>query len=430
MTVLRTLLAGLLLLSAQAGAAILNVQVYPSSTGAVIKWTSDQPQYNARVVFGQYNTVTAACYDYDLTRTASSAEACATTHTIVITGLAANTSYCARAQGFFCPPVGMLDSSGIFTFNTNSSDTPTPTKTATPTASPTKTSSPSPTATPTSSPTRTATPSDSPTSTPTATPSGTVSFTFSPTDTPSSTPSYTPTATPSNTGTPTATPTFTVSESFTFSPTHTPTYTTSPTRTVTETWTFSPTKSPTFTKSPTPSVTVTPTDTATVTKTVTKTSTVTRTATRTTSPTPTWTPTVSPTKTITGTFTFSPTLTWTPTATPSMTPYPSPYVAITTETLVGSVTYSGGVPTPRTLTASTLIQPKVIASVSYYSASAWIPTALLNAIIPDSLKATLLPKVQTAGKNAAYIDTKAAKVLFTDSVLSDGTYDVYIEVIY
>lgn len=78
----------------------------------------------------------------------------------------------------------------------------------------------------------------------------------------------------------------------------------------------------------------------------------------------------------------------------------------------------------------TLIQAKTIVSVNYYSASAWIPTALLNAIIPDSLKTTLLAKATASGKNVAYIDGKNIKIEFQNSVLSDATYDVYVEVVY
>ncbi|MBX7233505.1 MAG: DNRLRE domain-containing protein [Caldilineales bacterium] len=146
-----------------------------------------------------------------------------------------------------------------YSFDLNTTDTPTPTMTPTSTSKPTSTATRTPTSTPTPTPSRTPTF----TTTPTATPSRTPTSTTTPTVTPSQTP--TPTATPSQTPTPTATPTSTPGPTATPTPTPTPSPTPSPTPTPTPTATFTPT--PTFTP------TATPTATATLTLTLTPTAT-------------------------------------------------------------------------------------------------------------------------------------------------------------
>ena len=132
-------------------------------------------------------------------------------------------------------------------------EAPTPTRTATPTASvaPTATPTTVPTLTPTATvpPTSTYTPTVSPT--PTATPTASVA----PTATPTAVPTLTPTVPPTTTNTPTRTPTATDS------PTPTAMFTRTPTATVPPTTTHTPTVSPTPTDSATATATVTPTHT-------------------------------------------------------------------------------------------------------------------------------------------------------------------------
>lgn len=167
---------------------------------------------------------------------------------------------------------------------------PSPTPTATDTASPTPTFTPSPTWTNTPTPTNTSTPT--PTDTPT--PTRTNTPTPTPTSTPSPTPTFTPTPTRTNTLTPTPTPTFTPSptptNTSTPSPTPTSTSSPTPTRTNTPTPTFTPSPTPTWTSSPTPSPTATstPTPTPTWTRTPTPTGTAQRPTEQPQRPTPAW----------------------------------------------------------------------------------------------------------------------------------------------
>jgi hypothetical protein len=174
--------------------------------------------------------------------------------------------------------------------------TPTPTATATNTATEVPTATPTDTEVPTATPTDTEVPTATPTDTevPTATATDTEVPTATPTDT------EVPTATPTNTEVPTATPTDTEV------PTDTPT--------ATETATDTPTATHTPTDTPTATATDTPTETATDSPTATPTDTPTS--------TPTDTPTSTPTDTPTATATDTPTDT--PTATATATPAPPP----------------------------------------------------------------------------------------------------------
>jgi hypothetical protein len=186
---------------------------------------------------------------------------------------------------------------------------PSPTVTATFSATPSN--SPSPT--------WTATPSASPTGTPTAT------ATWSPSNSPSPTwtvtPSVSPSSTPSEspTGTPTATATWSPSNSpsptWTATPSASPTATETATRTATASASASPSASPTFSASPTISVTVTSSSTPSVTLSATP------------NISPTATPTHSPLPTLTAS--FSPTAVQSPTISPTYTTFISPTITLT-----------------------------------------------------------------------------------------------------
>ncbi|MDA0179687.1 hypothetical protein OJ997_05225 [Solirubrobacter phytolaccae] len=158
--------------------------------------------------------------------------------------------------------------------------TPSPAKTATPTATKTPTATPTATKTPAPSPTRTAspTPTATPTATSTASPTATATTTASPTATATSTP--TPSATPTATATPTPSATATATPTTTATP--------APTPTATATTTPEPTATPTATASPT--ATATPAPTATPTETPVATPTPVATETPSPEPEPTETP--------------------------------------------------------------------------------------------------------------------------------------------
>ena len=144
------------------------------------------------------------------------------------------------------------DSPGLnFDAGSCATNTPTPTKTHTPTNTPTKTNTPTNTPTNTHTPTATNTPSHTPTDTPTNThtPSNTPTGTFTPE------PTDTPTATNTPTDTPTNTPTVTNTPSNT--PTNSPTNTHTPTNTPTNTNTPTTRREPSNTPTPEPSSTPT-----------------------------------------------------------------------------------------------------------------------------------------------------------------------------
>ncbi|HLH26975.1 MAG TPA: hypothetical protein VK066_31000 [Chloroflexota bacterium] len=243
------------------------------------------------------------------------------------------------------------------------SPTATATRTATPSATATRTGTPFATATGTSIPSATSTssPTGAPTATFTATP--TVGSTTSPTTapTPSPTPTASPTltasATPTDTPGPTATPSSTATPTLAAGNTPTPSPTATPPVSATDTPTPSPTitSSPTLTPTVAPSATVTPSPTATITLSATLSPTATITPSVTLSPTATTTPsltpsptgsaTASPTATLTPAATLSPTASATPSPTATITPSatPSPTATITpsaTATTTPSVTLS------------------------------------------------------------------------------------------
>jgi surface protein len=149
-----------------------------------------------------------------------------------------------------------------------------------------------------------------------------IRITQTPTLTPTTTP--TPTQTITNTQTPTTTPTQTPTLTATvtvgLTPTMTPSNTETPTRTPSNTPTQTQTNTPTQTQTYSQTVTVTPTRTTTKTPTQTKTSQVTLTPTQ----TQTKTPTNTPTMTITPTNTITPTMTQTPTNTNTSSKTPTP----------------------------------------------------------------------------------------------------------
>jgi len=217
-------------------------------------------------------------------------------------------------------PTTTLTPSRTLTASRTASSTFTPSSTSTTTLTPSSTTTLTPSLTPTTtltpSLTSTFTPSSTRTPTFTFTPSSTLTPTFTASNTSTLTPSFTASRTPTTTLTPSRTPTFTPSI------TRTPTFTASITLTASLTTTLTPssTRTPTFTR--TPSSTRTPTFTASRTPTLTPSFTASRTPTITN--TPSSTSTFTPSSTSTPTFTFTPSSTRTPTFTASRTPTLTP----------------------------------------------------------------------------------------------------------
>ncbi len=164
--------------------------------------------------------------------------------------------------------------------------TPSPTYTASDTATATNTKTPSPTYTASDTTTSTASPTNTKTATYTPTPTNTNTDTVTPTNTPSVTNTPTPTNTKTNTVTPTNTPTNTNTPT----PTNTPLPTNTPTNTSTSTEIFTSTSTNTSTYTNTPTNTSTGTNTSTNTVMPTNTPTLTNTSTPTNTPTSTNTP--------------------------------------------------------------------------------------------------------------------------------------------
>ena len=231
---------------------------------------------------------------------------------------------------------------------------PTFTASASASASPSRTASSTPGAQPSQTATATASPSATPTSTRTTmpslsstpTPSPTVSLTAKSSPSPTQTPSASPTASPSATATPSPTPSKTRSPSPSATLTPTPSPTASASASDTPTWTPVPagsTLTATPTSSPSPSATATRTPSPSASATATASATLTSTGTPTPSPSPSGSPsaspsltasaTASPTWTATPTWTLTPLATPTPSATPSATP--SPTLAAPTATVLG-----------------------------------------------------------------------------------------------
>ncbi len=236
-------------LAGPARALITSETATMSSYSATISWTTDLPEETDRV---QYQVQSGGACDSQLPDLPeqSFTNGCTTSHSVVLTGLAAGTTYCFQPSGIFCS-TQLRDSTGsVISGVTLGTPTPTPTPTntktftASPTPTPTVTLTSTPTWTPTTSPTSTWTPTVTPTWTPTTT------STWTPTSTPTATPSNSPVFSPTSTFTitETPTPTLTQTQTFTSSPTQTPTWT--PTTSPTQTWT------PTITPSATPLPTV------------------------------------------------------------------------------------------------------------------------------------------------------------------------------
>lgn len=282
----KILLAIVLALAARAHATISNVTVVRHSSSSVtLSWVTDVMATYPSVSFSA-GTVGSCAYTSNFTGD----NICGYTQTLVVTGLAAGTTYCFRPYDTYCFG-GYIDQSPVTVQETtNSSDTPTSTPTISATYTPSPTWSPTITSSFTSSQTFTFSPTASSTRSPT----------ISPTFTKSPTPSYTPT--PSRTSTHPWTPTVTLTKTYTDTPTRTSTPTFTATLTRTPTW--SPTSTPTATRT----ATRTSTQTFTPNFTHTNTPTVTRTA------TPTASRTSTPNWTATATATASPTPTSTPVA--------------------------------------------------------------------------------------------------------------------
>ena len=270
------------------------------------------------------------------------------------------------------------DTSYVALFDECAACVPTPTPTATLSATPARTVTPTRTATPTTTrtptPTRTASPTRTRTPTPTVTRTPTATRTASPTRTATPTRTTTPLPTVTSTLVPTATPTVTTTASPTTTATAVPTAsaTTTPTRTATATPT--PTATATLTATVTASPTTTPVRTATATPTGTATATPTGTAT--TSPTRSATP--QPTSTTSATPTVVPTLTATATTTA---------VPTTTVTAAPTTTATGtGAPTATITpvpTATTTAVPSATATA--------VPSATATLTPPPAVTTTPTP---------------------------------------
>jgi glucose/arabinose dehydrogenase len=240
--------------------------------------------------------------------------------------------------------------------------TPTPTRTASPTrtATPTGTATPLPTATRTATPTGTSTvvPTATPTVTITPSPSATATETAVPTATPTTTPTGTPTATATATLTATITPSITATPVRTATPTGTTTGTRTPTPTTTATATGTPTATPTGSATPQPTSTITATPTVVPTLTATASATAVPTATLTAVPTTTATLTAVPTATTTtlptATITAVPTVTATLTPPPAVTVTPTPLPIGNGCAGAAAIPAAGGTFTGATSGASTL----------------------------------------------------------------------------
>lgn len=213
---------------------------------------------------------------------------------------------------FHCHVLEHEDLGMMSQFEVIGGNTPTPTPSATETASP----SPTPTATST----ETASPVVTSTSTETATPVASLTSTATSTSTATNTATVTPTRTATQEATATRTATRTATPFVTNTGTATVTVTTSstPEASATATATRTATNTPTATELPT--ITRTPTETATgiPTATLTPTETATPTITETTNATPTVTETATGTPTVSGDPTETATPTDTPTATPTL----------------------------------------------------------------------------------------------------------------
>ncbi len=319
---------------------------------------------------------------------------------------------------------------------------PSATHTATVTVTPTATLTPTFTATPTASftPSATATLTPSPTVTPTATPTPSV------TPTATATPTLTWTATPSDTATLTSTPSATPSATATASATSRPTLTATPAAVAWEA-TETATASATFTATP-PAPTITPSATPTPTSTPS--------ATATASATPSATPTVTATATPSPTLTHTPSPGVTPSATPSPVPptrtplalRTSPQPSVTPAPLAGSAEpridapAPGEVRAPGTLTVRGMASPGALITVRDGESGAVLGVAqaaaagnwetriavadegplvlLAIATAPDGatrisspVTITLAPPVQPASGSALLPDTRRAGRLFT-----------------
>lgn len=225
--------------------------------------------------------------------------------------------------------------------------TPTPTPSATASLTPTPTHTKTGTPTATNSPTLTKTLTPTSTATPTATFSATASQTPIPTNTKTGTPTLTNTPVPP-TNTPTATASATASQTPIPTPTKTgtPSFTASATPQTTSTVTDSMTPSATASSTPTASFTASRTPSSTPTGTATPTATLTRTG------SPTNTPVFSPTVTNTPSWTETPTLTATITATSTA---PFTHTATPVPTVTGGTL--GIYPNPATGPAVNLLPP-------------------------------------------------------------------------
>ncbi len=289
------------------------------------------------------------------------------TRTATVTPTATRTGTVTRTATSTATPTITTTPSATGTSTRTATTTPSPSPTATTAASLTSTPSGSPTetmtATPTQSSTASPTSSDTPTTSPTATPSDT------PTETPSPTITRTPSVTeiPTETATPTQTDTATSTATSTVTPTDTDTPTVTATPTITDTPTDTPTTTATATETDTPTITATATETATPTETATVTDTPTPSAT----PTPSDTPSNTPTYTETQTPTTTPTPTDTPSATPTHTHTPSHTPTITA---TATVTPTPSATPSTTPTPSPTLTPSITQTASRTTTPTRTPT--------------------------------------------------------